>query len=417
MMRKLYLFITILSGFCAVANAQAVRDSIFLNFRQSKVYLDTAYMNNARELQHARELTDYYLSQDSNLILTKVSVIGAASPEGSVKFNEWLSHQRAQRIFDYFKGRYEIPDSLTEFEFIGRDWKGLRQLVENDSNVPYRSDVLATLNQIIELTHDGELESQGNIAKIKRLHNEVPYLYMYNHLFPQLRASKIMLLFGQPQRRFYQPAEIEVNLQANAAEIDPVILQPKRQKPFYMALKTNLLFDALALPEIGAEFYLGKNFSIVGNWVYGWWDNDRTHHYWRAYGGDLALRRWFGSKANEKPLTGHHLGVYGGIITYDFEWGGRGYMGGLPGRTLWDRCNWYCGVEYGYSLPIARRINIDFTIGLGYLGGEYRVYDPIDGCYVWKETRKRNWFGPTKAEVSLVWLIGSGNYNKKGGTR
>lgn len=87
-------------------------------------------------------------------------------------------------------------------------------------------------------------------------------------------------------------------------------------------------------------------------------------------------------------------------------------MGGIPGGTLWDRCNWFAGVEYGYSVPVARRLNIDFTIGLGYLKGEYRVYDPVDKCYVWRATRERNWVGPTKAEISLVWLIGRGNYNR-----
>ena len=71
-----------------------------------------------------------------------------------------------------------------------------------------------------------------------------------------------------------------------------------------MSLSTNMLYDALALPNIGAEFYLGKNWSITGNWMYGWWDNDSQHRYWRAYGGYLAVRKWFGKAANEKPLTG-----------------------------------------------------------------------------------------------------------------
>ena len=92
-------------------------------------------------------------------------------------------------------------------------------------------------------------------------------------------------------------------------------------------------------------------------------------------------------------------------------------MGGLPGRTLWDRCMSMGGIEYGYSLPIARRLNIDFTIGIGYMGGKYIKYIPDKGRYLWQSTHKLNWFGPTKAEVSLVWLIGNGNYNspKKGG--
>ena len=105
-------------------------------------------------------------------------------------------------------------------------------------------------------------------------------------------------------------------------------------------------------------------------------------------------------------------------MTYDFEFGGKGWMGGIPGGTLWDRCNTVAGIEYGYSLPIGRRLNIDFTIGVGYMGGKLVDYVPGNGFYIWQKTRHFNWFGPTKAEISLVWLIGRGNYNaKKGGLK
>lgn len=120
---------------------------------------------------------------------------------------------------------------------------------------------------------------------------------------------------------------------------------------------------------------------------------------------------------SEKPLAGHHIGLYGRIFTYDFETGGTGYMGGKPGGTLWDKMNYSVGLEYGYSLPVARRLNLDFVIGVGYWGGEYHKYAPIDGHYVWKETRRRHWFGLTEAEISLVWLLGRGNYNEKKGGR
>ena len=106
------------------------------------------------------------------------------------------------------------------------------------------------------------------------------------------------------------------------------------------------------------------------------------------------------------------------MLTYDFETGGRGYMGGEPGGTLFDRANFAGGVEYGYSLPVGRRLNLDFTIGVGYMGGKYYEYKPIDDCYVWQATKQRHYFGPTKLEVSLVWLLGRDNTNKgKGGKR
>lgn len=195
-----------------------------------------------------------------------------------------------------------------------------------------------------------------------------------------------------------------------APVVEPVVEEEEELPPFYMAIKNNMLYDLAAVPNLGIEFYLGKNWSIVGNWMYAWWKTDKKSWYWRTYGGDLAVRKWFGKAADSKPLTGHHLGLYGQIVTYDFETGGRGYLA--------DRWSYGGGIEYGYSLPIARRLNIDFNIGVGYLGGEVKEYLPIDGHYVWQLTKQSHWFGPTKLEVALTWLIGRGNYNKeKGGKR
>lgn len=190
------------------------------------------------------------------------------------------------------------------------------------------------------------------------------------------------------------------------------------RKPFYMALKTNLIYDALAIPDLHAEFYLGKGWSLAGGGMYAWWSHDPRHRYWRIYGGDIGVRRWFGKAASRKPLTGHHIGVYGGVVTFDFETGGEGYMGGKPGGTLLDRCLGYGGIEYGFSLPVAKRINIDFSIGAGYLGGRYIKYEPLLGIYHKTGEYRVSYFGPTKAEISLVWLLGRGNTNRaKGGER
>lgn len=175
-------------------------------------------------------------------------------------------------------------------------------------------------------------------------------------------------------------------------------------KPFYMSIKTNMLYDLAMVPNIGAEFYLGKNFSIAANWHYSWWKKDKTAWYWRTYGGDASVRYWLGKESRIKPLTGHHLGVYGQMITYDFEVGNKG--------VLADKWSWAVGVEYGYSLPITQRLNIDFTLGFGYHWGLFDEYLPIDGHYVWQATKRRRYVGPTKLEISLEWLIGCGNYNK-----
>lgn len=146
--------------------------------------------------------------------------------------------------------------------------------------------------------------------------------------------------------------------------------------------------------------------------MYGWWNTNNKHRYWRTYGGDIAIRKWFGKKADEKPLTGHHLGVYGQLFTYDFEWGGKGHMGGQPGGTLWDEMNYAAGVEYGYSLPIAYRLNLDFTIGVGYWGGNTTNTPRWTGTMCGKrpETatgsdrprQKSHWYGCSDGETAIT---------------
>ena len=85
---------------------------------------------------------------------------------------------------------------------------------------------------------------------------------------------------------------------------------------------------------------------------------------------------------------------------------------GEPGENIWNRASFAGGIEYGYSHPIGRCLNLDFTVGIGYLGGRYHEYLSEDNCYVWQTTKNRKSFGPTKAEVPLVWLMGKGNVNE-----
>lgn len=401
----------------AYSRGADVTDSITVHFRQGKSLLDTALFDNGKNLSEFLANAER-IKTNPDFTLRKINILGAASPEGPVMLNRTLSEQRARAIYDYLAARMTLPDSLVSFRFIGRDWDGLRSMVETDSNVPDRRDVLSLLNDIVSTATPTAAGDTEAISELQNLGGGTPYRYLYTDLYPALRESVVMMQYSYTPH--ITPDSLSVLVIPPRAGIVYLMLpeEVKTCKPFYMALKTNLLYDALALPNIGAEFYLGKNISIVGNWLYGWWDKDNRHRYWRAYGGDIALRWWFGKRAEAKPLTGHHLGIYGGIVTYDFEFGGKGWMGGLPGRSLWDRSNRFAGIEYGYSLPVARRLNIDFTVGLGYFGGKYIKYVPRGNKYEWRSTHNLTWIGPTKAEVSLVWLIGCDNCNmRKGGTR
>lgn len=423
MFKKLFFIVTVLCGISihAVARpATEIRDSVKIYFRQGKIDLVPDLYSNQESLDRiADRMSNEYA--DSVYRLKRVEVVGAASPEGSEKFNKWLSEQRAGVLFDYLSRYGELSDSVKITTYLGRDWRGLIRMVEADSAMPARKPTLDKLNEIADDVDAGRAKGETPLVRIKKFRGGVPYRYMYRNFFPTLRASKIRLWYEKVKNEAYVAPEPAIPVVHDTVFITEYIQLPCPESPcspFYMDVRTNMLYDLAAIPNIGVEFYLGHDLSIIADWQYGWWKTDRRHRYWRAYGGDLGLRWWFGEAADEKPLTGHHLGVYGQILTYDFEWGGKGYMGGKPGGTLWDKMHWGVGVEYGYSLPIARRLNLDFSLGIGYLGGTYYTYKPVDGCYVWQSTKKRNWFGPTKAEVSLVWLIGCDNFNRqKGGEK
>lgn len=417
-MKHTYIILALIAVLIpAYSRGAGITDSTTVHFRQGKSVIDTALFDNGKNLSRFLRKAEH-LTNNPDLALKKINIFGAASPEGPVTLNRNLSERRAQAIYDYLSSRISLPDSLVTIHYMGRDWSGLKQSVETDSNVPDREEVLSLLTEIVSTSTPSTAGDKEAIDRLQKIGSGVPYSYLYSRLYPVLRESSIVMQYAYTPHFTPDFPTTQVII-PNFVEIEEILSTGKVKtcKPFYMGLKTNLLYDALALPNIGAEFYLGKNISIVGNWLYGWWNKDNRHRYWRAYGGDLALRWWFGRQAHEKPLTGHHVGIYGGVVTYDFEFGGKGWMGGIPGHTLWQRCNRFAGIEYGYSLPVARRLNIDFTVGFGYFGGKYIKYVPRDNQYEWKSTHNLTWFGPTKAEVSLVWLIGCNNYNRKGGAR
>lgn len=350
---------------------------------------------------------------------------GSASPEGSIALNRRLAAKRRAALEDYVRRRVELPDSLVRRIDNVIAWERLTRLVEQ-SDVAGREEVLDVLRNEPEFTFDRRGALVDSRKKhLMDLHGGRGWHYMLRHFYPELRNASAVIITVREVVSPVEPepvAEVDIVTPPPPAPVDTVVpapvVEPEPKKPFYMAVKTNMLYDLLAVPNLGVEFYLGKGWSVSGNWIYGWWKSDSRHRFWRVYGGELAVRKWFGRQADAKPLTGHHLGLYGQIFTYDFEWGGKGYLGGKPGETLWDSPNYAAGVEYGYSLPIARRLNLDFALGVGYWGGKYYKYIPRDGHYVWQATRNRHWFGPTKAVVSLVWLIGRGNTNStKGGAK
>ena len=395
--------------------ATIVRDSVATYFRLNSHELDPAYMDNGNRLDTCMQT----LATSPILGFRGVDVVGTASPEGGEELNHKLSDARAKSLLGYISRTIPLPDSVVTITPGGRDWSGLRLLVEADRTIPGREELLAVIDSYSNNLAYNPVDEDECMRKIMHIDNGNAYRYLRENIFPLLRKATLVVEYDRPDAPLISgevadtrllPADM---LSLRRAVPEMINADGRSRKPFYMDIKTNMLYDLAAVPNVTAEFYIGRNWSVSAGGMYAWWSKHSRNRYWRIYGGEIGVRRWFGSAAARKPLTGHHMGAYLGALTYDFEWGKRGYMGGLPHGTIFDRCMIVGGVEYGYSLPVSSRLNIDFTIGLGYFGGKYIKYDPVNGKYFEDSEVRLNYFGPTKAEISLVWLIGHGNRNSR----
>ncbi len=433
-MRLLAFALAVITAFTMFGSTGA--DSVKVYFRVGHRQFDPSLGDNGAEMgRFIGQVREAAAAGN----LEQIIVRAYASPEGLNRANQQLSVSGCKVIADYIAEHAGVSPTLIKSEPGGVAWDELRQLVATTPDVPSREKILDILdNTPVWVFNSAGKIIDGRNKRLKELGQGVPYRWMLANLFPELRNAVAISFYVTPkeepkpelpEQEPVEPAEPaqseEPAVTDNSDEVEettvsqPVVsFEPVGPKPYYFAVKTNMLYDAALVPNLGAEFYLGKNISVYGEWMYSWWDSNRRHRYWRIYGGDLGCRWWFGKKAHAKPLTGHHIGVYGGVLTFDFELGDTGYMGGKPGGTLWDRCLVNAGLEYGFSLPVSGRLNIDFTIGIGYLGGKYIEYFPFDNDYYRKKEYNLRFFGPTKAEISLVWLIGRGNKNvRKGGDR
>ena len=179
------------------------------------------------------------------------------------------------------------------------------------------------------------------------------------------------------------------------------------KKLYYFALKNNLLYDAMLLPNITAEVYLGKQFSLAveGNWS--WWSSKsiiKSDWYHRIQSVGAELRYWINSSY---PLNGHAVGVYSMIGNYDI----RTFAKNEDSKGWLSYGSWSAGLSYAYSMPITRRLNLELGLAVGYLGGKYYDYNYCIPHERWEQQAEsnRSYFGPTRVGASIVWLFGSGN--------
>ena len=415
---------TLLANAYAASIQDSLRTTIY--FRPGYSLLELSYRDNAANM---KALTQGIQTIKGNpcVQLQHIRILSAASPEGNSALNKRVAKRRGERLRDYLKETLVLPDSIFTVSSAGEDWQGLASLIAKEKT-PWRNKALQIIRHTPEwVTRNGKVVD-GRKRQLQNLDGGKAWKYMLDNHFYTLRTGAVVVCEVKTLAAESTPSAAEARQEQ--ARLESASQQSASQSPSsppfpaipsqvhpssesqappvasYFALKSNLLYDALLVPNLSLEASISSGWTLAAGGMFAWWSKDAKHRYWRIYGGDLEIRKYFGTLSKSKPLQGHHLGIYGDFLTYDFEFGAKGYQ---------SKATYAAGIKYGYSHPIANRLNLDFALGIGYLHSNYKTYVPRDGCYVYQETKKRKWLGPTQAEISLVWLLGKGNTNKKKG--
>lgn len=161
-----------------------------------------------------------------------------------------------------------------------------------------------------------------------------------------------------------------------------------------VAVKTNLLYDATTTLNLGLEVGLTSKMTLDISGNYNPW---RFHNYRLKHGLiQPELRYWTCEKFN-----GHFFGVHGFY--------GRYNVGGLPFNSN-IKHNRYQGnlfgggISYGYQWILGDRWSLEASLGVGYARLKDKKY-PCTTCGEMLKEGHHNYFGPTKAAVSLLYII------------
>lgn len=415
-MRRVITFILLL--FVFVAQGATECDSIKVFFALNRADYNPAFDNDPESMDNFIE--GIVIAANSGT-LDHVVVYGFASPDGPFLNNENLSEQRCKVIADYIHRRTNIPMDKIKTNPGGVAWDGLRALVVDNMNTPSRGDVLRILNEYIPDACTDRTKCAQCIKKLIAIDNGYPYNWMLETYFPKLRYALAIYTYSTPDSAYGNPISesSETSSRRISSEIseEPVndsvccdtvplctdLINPVSLPPFHrLAIKTNLLYDALLLPNVEVEWLINSNWSVALEGGVAWWGKYSSNKSYRLAMFSPEARRWIRPRS---PWHGFYVGLFAGGGFYDFENGGPGYRGeGVMS-----------GISAGFMFPVSRCLSFETAIGVGYLYSRYKEYKPLDGCHVYQRTKDLNYFGPLKVKFSLVWRLCDWNkrkYNK-----
>lgn len=166
-----------------------------------------------------------------------------------------------------------------------------------------------------------------------------------------------------------------------------------------VALKTNLLYDATATPNLGLELGVGRKSTVQMFYGLNPWKFSETKQmrHWML----MPEYRWWTCQ----KFNGHFFGVHAMGGQFNAQ-GIKLPFGLLSGLKDHRYEGWFAGggLTYGYQWILSRHWNFEASVGVGYDYIKYKKFE-CGTCGPQSADKHTHYFGPTKAVLSLVYLF------------
>ena len=290
------------------ASFTRVNDSteVVINFRLDKVVYDPAYMGNNERFNELTRLLAA-VKADPDTRLKNIRITSSASPEGPYKHNVDLSIERGKTLIKLIKKQDPtLNDDIFVITSLGEAWDGAIKAVE-EGDMPHKEEALEIMRNTPENVIKGGKVVDTRKRQMMNLAGGTVWRYMIENYFPSLRQTSVFVVFKT--KRLVNTLEELAPIYACAQQSAPGELargevrmpEPVVERKPIIAVKSNLLYDVLATPNIAVELPLGQRWSIFADYTFPWWEWDDNSRAWEDLDWKLGARCW-------APATGSETG-------------------------------------------------------------------------------------------------------------
>ena len=388
------------SAYSYARDAATTSFEISISFANNSAKLDASYRDNAIAMQELESFVRSQLREENGT--RAIIVEGAASPIGKEEYNKRLALRRAQVVRDFLHTIEGGDRIVIHAVSSGEDWESFARDVLANYNRSNRTEVVEIIRS--ELSHDEKEAALRRLDKSGKTFRELAAKHMASARNAALiRVVEIADLTPKPTPMTLDitapalPLPNEVAEEVVGNSVLPSAPTPAKEvrKPV-VAVRSNLLVPAL---NIGVEVPIGTHWSVGADYYYPWiWPKRDNKNCFEFLGWGIEGRYWFGRERTVfDRLQGHSIGLYGYMGYYDFERNYHGHQGEFVN----------VGIDYTYAMAVGKKkaVHFEFSLGVGYIYSQARKYTVIEAngpLISDKITKIIGFFGPTKANVSLV---------------